>query len=73
MTPSRLKIVEVLHALSAFLCPGLCLPVGGHSVWAAMPPLLNTTGAAGNLPITLVLASMDSAALFHDSVVVRLL
>lgn len=49
---------------SACLEARTCLPIGGHSVWAAIPPL----PAAGSgqwedsLPITLVVAHMDSTA-----------
>eukprot|EP00884_Botryococcus_braunii_P020474 jgi/Botrbrau1/710/Bobra.160_2s0033.1 len=43
-----------------------CQPLGGHSVWAALPPFLQgTEGPPADLPITLVLASIDSNGLFH--------
>lgn len=45
----------------------LCQPLGGHSVWAALPPFpQGTKGAPTELPITLVLASIDSNGLFHS-------
>jgi hypothetical protein len=50
-----------------------CVPLGGHSVWAALPPL-PSPGAGdseGMLPITMVLAQIDGSGLFHDSVKVR--
>ena len=38
---------------------------GGHSVWAALPPFPARPGS-DPLPITLVTASIDSTAFFHD-------
>lgn len=58
--------MEAAHNSSACLEAGTCLPLGGHSVAGAVPPLLNTTGAEGNLPLILVLASQDTTAFFHD-------
>lgn len=47
---------------SECLPKGTCLPLGGHSVWGALPPLYT----AGSKPIILVVASIDSADMFHD-------
>ncbi|CAL5224917.1 g7683 [Coccomyxa viridis] len=42
-----------------------CLPLGGHSVWAALPPF-PAQPAQDSRPITLVTAAIDSTAFFHD-------
>ncbi len=60
---------------SACLEARTCLPIGGHSVWAAMPPLAaadpdGTRPQEDDLPITLVLASMDSTAFFQPEALV---
>lgn len=49
---------------SACITQGTCLPLGGHSVWAALPPL--PASGSDNRPILLVAAGVDSAAFFHD-------
>ena len=56
------------HNSSHCLRLGQCDPLGGHSVWAAMPPFsFGRTGKKGdNLPTTLVVAQMDGVGLFHD-------
>eukprot|EP00898_Chlorokybus_atmophyticus_P007820 jgi/Chlat1/8039/Chrsp71S07509 len=41
-----------------------CLPVGGYSVLSAMPPI--SAMSVSDKDIVLVLATMDSTALFHD-------
>ncbi|PKA47187.1 Nicastrin [Apostasia shenzhenica] len=41
-----------------------CLPLGGYSVWSALPPINTTIELAK--PIVLVVASMDSASFFRD-------
>ena len=46
---------------SACLAANTCLPLGGHSVAAALPPLRN--GSA--LPLLWVLAGTDTGSLFH--------
>ena len=51
---------------SACVAQGTCTPLGGHSVWAALPPLPRG-GRDDGLPITLVLAGVDSTAFFHDA------
>ncbi len=74
----ELKVeMSARHNSSACVAAGACLPLGGHSVWAALPPL-PPAGAKGAgepqeaLPVTLVVASIDAGGLFHDSVVVSL-
>lgn len=47
-----------------------CEPLGGHSVWAAMPPYPADGGIDG-LPVTLIVAQMDGIGLFHDLIRVR--
>lgn len=47
-----------------------CLPLGGHSVWAALPPLPADAGADAR-PLLLVLAGADGDALFHNRIRVR--
>ncbi|CAL8470795.1 g10337 [Coccomyxa elongata] len=49
---------------SACITQGTCLPLGGHSVWAALPPL--PASGKDNRPIILVAAGVDSMAFFHD-------
>jgi nicastrin len=48
-----------------------CWPLGGFNVWAAMPPLPANTSSGlpqrSGKPVTLVVAQVDSNALFHDS------
>ncbi len=75
--------MQARHNSSACLHDGTCLPLGGHSVWAAQPPLPPPAAAdaaegpkqeaAVRLPVTLVLASVDTSGMFHDSLVVRTL
>lgn len=58
---------------SACLKDRTCLPIGGHSVWAAIPPL----PAAGSdpredvLPVILIVANLDSTAFFQPEALVR--
>ncbi len=67
---------------TACLAAQSCLPLGGHSVLATLPPLpsppANGSGApagaaaaagAGDLPALWVLAQVDTAALFHEAAV----
>lgn len=63
---------------SACLAAQSCLPLGGHSVLATLPPLpppANSSGgtpaaaAAADLPALWVLAQADTAALFHEAAV----
>ena len=55
---------------SACIAAGSCQPLGGHSVWAALPPLAKP-GSEDAKPLTLVLAGVDSTAFFHDRAKVR--
>ena len=54
---------------SECITQGSCLPLGGHSVWAALPPLPVT--GSDNKPVVLVAAGMDSTAFFHARAKVR--
>ena len=57
------------HNSTACLAAGACDPLGGHSVWAALPPF--AAGATeSDLPLVLVLAQMDGSGLFHEEIVV---
>uniref|UniRef100_A0A453PIN3 Nicastrin n=1 Tax=Aegilops tauschii subsp. strangulata TaxID=200361 RepID=A0A453PIN3_AEGTS len=42
-----------------------CLPLGGQSVWASLPPMSNAS-AEHQKPIIMVVASQDSASFFRD-------
>ncbi|CAN6246191.1 unnamed protein product [Urochloa humidicola] len=42
-----------------------CLPLGGHSVWASLPPIKNGS-TERQKPIILVVTSQDSASFFRD-------
>lgn len=56
---------------SACISAGTCKPLGGYSVWSAVPPLETTAAAAAasdRRPIILVLAQIDNIEMFHDSV-----
>ncbi|KAF8060585.1 zinc finger CCCH domain-containing protein 40 [Scenedesmus sp. PABB004] len=64
---------------SACVAAGSCKPLGGYSVWAALPPLPpqappagagggGAGGGGGGLPIILVVAQMDGIDMFHDSI-----
>ncbi|KAG5529736.1 hypothetical protein RHGRI_030199 [Rhododendron griersonianum] len=44
---------------------GTCLPLGGYSVWSALPPV-NTSSSDSSKHIILAVASMDSASFFRD-------
>ncbi|GBF91523.1 nicastrin [Raphidocelis subcapitata] len=43
-----------------------CRPLGGFSVWAALPPI--PAGANATKPTLLVVAQIDGTDLFHDSI-----
>lgn len=49
---------------SACITAGACLPLGGHSVWAALPPV-PSSGPPDKRPVTVVCAGVDSTAFFH--------
>ena len=53
---------------SACIAAGSCMPLGGHSVWAALPPVPPAGDAKST---TLVLAGVDSTAFFHAQAKVR--
>ncbi|KAL1820444.1 hypothetical protein ACET3Z_015313 [Daucus carota] len=42
-----------------------CLPLGGYSVWSALPPI-DTTFSTQSKPIILAVTSMDAASFFRD-------
>lgn len=50
---------------------GNCKPVGGYSVWSALPALppqaATPGGSPDGKPIILIVAQMDSIAMFHDA------
>lgn len=57
------------HNSSHCLAKGNCKPLGGFSVWAALPPL--DPAKNNTKPITLVVAQIDGIDMFHDEIVVR--
>lgn len=50
----------------ACIAAATCLPIGGNSVWAAMPPL-PASGEVPDKPTILVLTHWDSQALFRSA------
>ncbi|KAL2499032.1 Nicastrin [Abeliophyllum distichum] len=42
-----------------------CLPLGGYSVWSALPPI-NISSSQKSKPVILTMTSMDSASFFRD-------
>ncbi|KAJ9564606.1 hypothetical protein OSB04_000572 [Centaurea solstitialis] len=44
---------------------GSCLPLGGYSVWSALPTT-NVSASSSEKPVVLTVASMDSASFFRD-------
>ncbi|KAL3323460.1 hypothetical protein AABB24_037885 [Solanum stoloniferum] len=42
-----------------------CLPLGGYSVWSALPPIIVSSSKKAK-PMILTVASMDAASLFRD-------
>ena len=76
----RLKLVMAAGTAAnsgACIPAGTCKPVGGYSVWSALPPLPTppspaaAVGGSDGKPIILVVAQMDSMDMFHDAVQVR--
>lgn len=65
---SKLKLTmsAVQANASACLAEHTCSPLGGWSVWAALPPLPPPGAAHDARPLVLVVAQMDSKDLFHD-------
>lgn len=53
------------HDSESCLNEGTCLPLGGYSVWSALPPI-NNLSSKPSKPIILTVASMDSASFFRD-------
>ena len=50
-----------------------CQPLGGHSVWGAAPPLPPQADSASHqLPLIMLLASVDSDAFFRSATVVSI-
>ncbi|XP_011085876.1 nicastrin [Sesamum indicum] len=53
------------HDSESCLKEGTCLPLGGYSVWSALPPI-NISSSLKAKPIILAMTSMDSASFFRD-------
>lgn len=53
------------HDSESCLKEQTCLPLGGYSVWSALPPI-NKSLSYQSKPIILLVASMDSASFFRD-------
>ncbi|PIN06941.1 Transmembrane glycoprotein nicastrin [Handroanthus impetiginosus] len=53
------------HNSDSCLKEGSCLPLGGYSVWSALPPI-NISYSPKAKPIVLTMTSMDSASFFRD-------
>jgi nicastrin len=53
------------HDSESCLNEGTCLPLGGYSVWSALPPI-NISSPETSKPIILAITSMDSASFFRD-------
>ncbi|KZV53792.1 nicastrin [Dorcoceras hygrometricum] len=49
----------------ACLRDGACLPLGGYSVWSALPPV-SISSSPKTKPLVLTVTSMDSASFFRD-------
>lgn len=49
-----------------------CDPLGGHSLWASMPPF-QAARPTQHLPVTVVAAQSDGLGFFHDDITVRAL
>jgi len=81
----KLSMTSSTSTSSACLEARTCKPMGGYSVWAAVPPLPAAAAvgkaaagaaarkgtASASRPIILVLAQMDSIDMFHDSIQVK--
>lgn len=52
---------------SSCIAAGICKPVGGYSVWSALPPLPPKAAQPDVKPIILVVAQMDAMDMFHDA------
>lgn len=53
------------HDSESCLREETCLPLGGYSVWSALPPI-DTSSSEKSKPVILTMASMDSASFFRD-------
>ncbi|KAK6154117.1 hypothetical protein DH2020_013756 [Rehmannia glutinosa] len=53
------------HDSDSCLKEGTCLPLGGYSVWSALPPI-NISSPLKAKPVVLTMTSMDSASFFRD-------
>ncbi|XP_057807225.1 nicastrin isoform X2 [Salvia miltiorrhiza] len=53
------------HDSDSCLKEGTCLPLGGYSVWSALPPI-NLSSPPKAKPVVLVITSMDTASFFRD-------
>ncbi|KAK9074877.1 hypothetical protein SSX86_003196 [Deinandra increscens subsp. villosa] len=53
------------HDSESCLRERTCLPLGGYSVWSALPAQ-NISSSSSKKPIVLTVASMDSASFFRD-------
>uniref|UniRef100_A0A5B7BU84 Nicastrin n=1 Tax=Davidia involucrata TaxID=16924 RepID=A0A5B7BU84_DAVIN len=53
------------HDSESCLKEETCLPLGGYSVWSALPPI-NISSSESSKPVILTMASMDSASFFRD-------
>ncbi|GFQ00012.1 nicastrin [Phtheirospermum japonicum] len=53
------------HDSDSCLKEGTCLPLGGYSVWSALPPI-NISSPLKAKPVVLAMTSMDSASFFRD-------
>ncbi|XP_073149434.1 nicastrin isoform X2 [Henckelia pumila] len=49
----------------ACLRDGACLPLGGYSVWSALPPI-SISSSPKTKPLVLTVTSMDSSSFFRD-------
>lgn len=50
-----------------------CQPLGGHTIWAAAPPLaLTADSSPSQLPVIMLLAPVDSDSLFKSATVVSI-
>lgn len=80
----RLKLTMTAgHAANSSACiaAGVCKPLGGYSVWSALPPLPpqptppaaaaaadgGASSSSDSKPIVLVVAQMDAMEMFHDA------
>ncbi|CAA3027034.1 nicastrin isoform X2 [Olea europaea subsp. europaea] len=53
------------HDSDSCLKEETCLPLGGYSVWSALPPI-NISSSQKSKPVIVTMTSMDSASFFRD-------